>query len=46
MRGRVLVLTHEECDGHARQQFALPRARLRRNEPWEDVRSPFLPITP
>ena len=32
LRGRVLVLTHEESDGHARQQFVLPRAKMRAGE--------------
>jgi hypothetical protein len=32
LRGRVLVLTHEEVDGHARQQFTLPRAKLLADE--------------
>ena len=33
--GRVLVLTHEEIDGHARQHFTLPRVQLRKDETWE-----------
>ena len=37
LRGRVLVLTHEEVDGHARQLFALPRAQLRAGEVWQDA---------
>ena len=37
LRGRVLVLTHEEVGGHARQLFVLPRSQLRSGESWQDA---------